>query len=258
MRIRARRLALGAAGVIGLTVLAEVGIRASGVDHRVLPPPSLVAGAGVRLMIDPSFLRHVAATVAAWALGLAAASAIGIGVGAVLGASPALERGTRAAIELLRPIPSVALIPLVILLIGRGLDMKVVLVTYAATWPILLNTLAGVRSVDRVTLDTARSLGLPRVAVLRYVVVPASGPFVLGGIRIAAGVALVLAVSAELVAGGRDGIGVWMLTVAQPGVDRGPLVAGILLTGALGLALTGAVALLERGLVPSRRAEPVR
>jgi NitT/TauT family transport system permease protein len=253
----ARRVALGAVGVVACAALVELLVRSSGVDHALVPPPTAIAAAAARLLVDPAFLGHVLATVAAWGFGLAIATVVGVGLGALIGASRPLQTASRPVIELLRPIPSVALIPLVVLLIGRGLDMKVVLVAYAASWPILLNTIAGVRSIDRVTLDTARSLRLPARTVLARIVVPASGPFVLGGVRIAAGVALVLAVSAELVAGGRDGIGVWMLAVSQPGVDRGPLVAGILLTGALGLLLTGVVALLQRRLVPWRHTEPV-
>jgi NitT/TauT family transport system permease protein len=254
----ARRVALGAVGVVACAALVELLVRTSGVGDALVPPPTVIAAAAARLVVDPVFLGHVTATVVAWALGLVVATVVGVVLGGFIGASRTLETASRPVIELLRPIPSVALIPLVILLIGRGLDMKLVLVSYASAWPILLNTIAGVRAIDRVTLDTARSLRLPPRTVLTRIVVPASGPFVLGGIRIAAGVALVLAVSAELVAGGRDGIGVWMLAVSQPGVDRAPLVAGILLTGVLGLLLTGAVALLERGLVPWRPAEPVR
>ncbi len=246
--MRGADLLRGAAGLGILAALLEVVTRVGLVDPRHLPPTSAVVAAAGGILVDPGFLGGVAGTLAAWALGLGAAIAIGVPLGLLLGASPRAHRASTAVIELLRPIPSVALIPLAILLLGRGLDMRLALVAYASVWPILFNTLYGVRAIDPLVTDTARAFGLRRWAVVRHAWLPAAAPFAYTGIRIAAGVALILAISTELIAGGGPGIGTWMLAASQTGVPRELLYAGIVVTGGLGMLLNAALAGGERRL----------
>ena len=244
-----RRGALrGAAGLAVLFAVAEAISRLELVDSTYLPPASLILVTVGRLAVDPTFLMHVGATLASAAFGLAVAAIVAIPVGIVLGSVPATYRASVAAIEFLRPIPSVALIPLAILLLGRGLDMRVLIVAYASAWPILLNAIYGARAVDPLARDTARVFGLRRGAILRRVVLPASAPFAFTGVRIASGIALIVAVSAELIGGGRLGIGTWMLATSQAGVPRELLYAAIVMSGLLGLAVHVALAGGERRL----------
>jgi NitT/TauT family transport system permease protein len=242
------RLGRGALGIGAALALLELVTRGELVNPTWLPPASTVLAATSRLLVDLDFLGHVAGTLMAWAVGLTVASAIGIGLGLLLGASRRTEVAATAAIELLRPIPSVALIPLVILLRGRGLDMKVILIVYAAVWPILLNTLYGIREVDPVATDTARAFGLGRAARLVRISLPSAAPFIATGIRISASIALILAISAELIAGGGAGIGTWMLSHSQSGAPRELLYAAIVVTGLLGLGMTAALEAGERRL----------
>jgi len=243
-----RRAARGAIGLGVLFVLAEIVTRLEVVDPVYLPPASAVLVATAGVLADPGFLAHVGATLASWALGLVIATAIAVPAGVLLGSSHRTYLASVAAIELLRPIPSVALIPLAILLLGRGLDMRIALVAYASVWPILFNTIYGVRDVDPIARDTARVYGIGPVAILWRVALPAAAPFVATGVRVSAAIALILAVSAELIAGGRHGIGVWMLANSQTGVPRELLYAGIVVAGLLGLALNGLLAAGERRL----------
>lgn len=222
--------------------------RAGLVPAASLPPASMIVATTAAILADPAFLAHVAGTLAAWAVGLGVATALAVPAGIVLGSFERSRVAAAAAIDFLRPIPSVALIPLVILLLGRGLDMKVALVAYASAWPILVNTIAGARDVDPVARDTARAYGLGRLAVLRRVTLPAAAPFAFTGVRISAAIALIVVVSAELIAGGGSGIGTWMLGVSQAGVPRELLYAGIVVTGLLGLTLNGLLAVAERRL----------
>ena len=245
---RTRRLARGATGLVMLFALAELVTRLELVDPTYLPPASTVVVATGRVLLDPEFLGHVGATLAAWAIGLAVAIAIAVPIGVVLGSSWRSYLASTAAIEFLRPIPSVALIPLAILLLGRGLDMKVLLVAYASVWPILFNTLYGVREVDPLARDTGRAFGLGRLAVLWRIALPAASPFIATGVRVSAAIALILAISAELIAGGTQGLGVWMLANSQTGVPRELLYAGIVVAGLLGLALNALLATGERWL----------
>lgn len=216
------------------------------VDTRFLPPASRILATTASLLLDPAFLAHVAATLAAWGIGLALAAFVAIPLGALLGSSRRGHLATIAAVELMRPIPSVALIPPAILLLGRGLDMKVALVAYASAWPILVNTITGVRAVDPVARDTARAYGLGRVATLWRVSLPSAAPFAFTGLRISAAIALIVAVSAELIAGGGLGIGTWMLGVSQAGVPRELVYAGIVVSGLLGLAINGVLVVVDR------------
>lgn len=241
-----------ARGVLGLLLLGgalELLTRVGMISPTSVPPATSMLLAAARLTVDPTFLAHAGATLAAWAGGLAVAALVAVPVGIALGSSNRAYRASIAAVELLRPIPSVALVPLAILLWGRGLDMKVLLVAYASSWPLLLNTIYGVHAIDPVAHETARVFGLGPAAIRRRVSLPAASPFVLAGLRIAAPIALIVAVSAELVGGGQLGIGVWMLANSQAGVPRDLLFGGIVITGVIGLALSGLLVAVERRLV---------
>ena len=128
-----------------------------------------------------------------WAIGLAIAAAAAIVLGIVIGSSDVLRRGTHSTIEFLRPIPSVALIPLAVLVFGTSLRSTLLLVVYAAFWQVLIQVLYGVGDVDPVASDTAKSYGLGRVARVRYLVWPTALPYVMTGLRLGAAVALILA-----------------------------------------------------------------
>jgi NitT/TauT family transport system permease protein len=238
----------GAAGLAVPLVLLEIAARGGLVDEAVLPPATVVIGSAVRLLGDAGFLVHVAGTLVAWGLGLAIATMVAVPLGAALGSSRPLRIAGLSVVELLRPIPSVALVPIAILLLGRGLDMKVAVVAYASTWPILLNTITGMREVDPLARETARVYGLGRLATVRLVALPTAAPFAFTGLRISAAIALVVAVSAELIAGGGTGIGTWMLTVSQAGVPRELLYAGILIAGCIGLAINAVLVAADRRL----------
>lgn len=244
-----RRVLRGVVGSLSILAVLELAVRLGGDGAGAIPPPSAVMATAASLLVDPDFLVNLAWTLAAWALGLALATAIALPLGALLAASPRTELAATTAIDFVRPIPSVALIPLAILALGRGLDMRVALVAFAATWPILFNTITGLRSVDPVARDTARAFGLDRRAILRRVALPSAMPFIATGLRISAATALILAVSTELIAGGPPGLGTWMIGVTQPGVPRELLYAGIAIAGLLGLAINGVLVGTERRLV---------
>jgi NitT/TauT family transport system permease protein len=243
--IRIRRGAVGAAVLFGLF---EIATRAELVNPTYLPPASTVVTATASILLDGEFLGSVGGTLVAWAIGLSIATVVAVPLGVLLGSSWRSYLATTTAIEFFRPIPSVALIPLAILLMGRGLNMRVLLIVYASIWPILFNTIYGIRDVDPVAKDTARAYGFGRVAILRQVSLPWASPFIFTGIRISAAIALILAVSAELIAGGGPGIGTWMLRHSETGVPRELLYAAILVAGLLGLLINSVMTVGERRL----------
>ena len=245
---RVTRIARGAAGALVLFGLIEVATRAEVINPTYLPPASAVLATTVTILVDPVFLDNVRGTLVAWAVGMLIAIAVAVPVGVVLGSSWRSYVASTTAIEFLRPIPSVALIPVAILLMGRGLDMRVALVVYASVWPILFNTIYGIRDVDPLARDTARAYGFSRLAVLRRVSLPWALPFIYTGIRISTAIALILVISTELIAGGGPGIGTWMLRHSETGVPRELLYAGIVVAGLLGLLINAAVMAGERRL----------
>ena len=147
-------------------LIAEFITRLELVPQLYLPHASTVVRRMAELLQDPKFLKGVLATLEAWSVGLALSILITVPLGIWIGTSKLASTMTAPLIELMRPIPSVALIPIGILLWGQGFAMKVILVTYATSWPILFNTIYGVHDVDPIAVQTARCFGLNRLAIL--------------------------------------------------------------------------------------------
>jgi ABC-type nitrate/sulfonate/bicarbonate transport system permease component len=195
-------------------------------------------------------------TVRGWALGLALATVLAVPLGVVLGLSDLAGRAFRVPVEFLRPIPSAALIPLLFLTLGTTLRSEVFLATFGAFWPILVQTMYGVRDVDPVTIDTARSFGVPRYERLWRITLPSAVPYIATGIRIASAVALILAFTAELFMG-TPGLGKTLNYAQSYGLTT-QLYALALATGVLGLCTHLLFTALERRALrwhPSQRLE---
>jgi ABC-type nitrate/sulfonate/bicarbonate transport system permease component len=221
-------------------------------DH--FPPMSETLSTLADQLGDGGFWEAVGNTLQGWALGLGIAAGLAIPIGIVLGSSRMLYRALRGVIEFLRPIPSVALIPLAILIYGTGLESKVFLAAFAAFWQLLVATLYGVQDVDPVATDTARSFGFSRAERLFRVTLPSAIPYIATGLRIASAVSLILTVTAELVIGSA-GLG-RSINVARSGGDEQLMYALIIATGILGLALNAIFVLAERRVLhwhPSHR-----
>lgn len=250
------QLLLGVTGVLLAFGACEAVSRAGLVRRSYLPPASEVLARAAGLAGDSVFLDGIAATLRAWALGLALACAIAVPLGLALGSVPVVDAAVRAIVEFLRPLPSVALIPLVSLLLGSGTETKVALVTYASVWPILFNTVYGLGETDPLAKDTLRAFGFGRLAVLLRVELPGTAPFIAAGIRISASVALILAVATEILSGFGEGLGIF---IAQSGLATDgttDVLAGVVWAGVLGLVVNGVLVWGERRLfpwVPGRR-----
>ncbi|MBO9521413.1 MAG: ABC transporter permease subunit [Nocardioidaceae bacterium] len=247
---RALVLWRGLVGAAAVAALYQVVALAGIVDRRLLPAVPAIGREVARLAVDPDFLGAVGNTMTAVALGLLISCVAGIGGGLGLGASSLATRMTRAPIDVLRSLPSVALIPLLLMTLGDGVRMKTVVVVVVAVWPVLLNTTYGVRSVDGVAVDAARSFGLSRLRVWAGVVVPSAVPAALTGFRIALPMALTVAISSEMAAGTPSGIGGFILRTSYRDFDAAPVFAAVVLAGLIGWALNAAAAGLGNRLVP--------
>lgn len=225
----------GVLGIVGFLATWEAVCRTGLIDDRYIPPASTVIVTAIGYFGNPEFWSALGRTLSGWALGLLIAAVAAIALGIVIGSSEFLRKATHSTIEFLRPIPSVALIPLAVLVFGTSLNSTLLLVIYAAFWQILIQVLYGVGDIDPVAADTARSYRLGLVARVRYLIWPTALPYVMTGLRLGAAVALILAITAELVIGG-GGLGE-LIALAKSGGAIDKLYALILITGLLGVII---------------------
>jgi ABC-type nitrate/sulfonate/bicarbonate transport system permease component len=230
--------------LVGVGLLSE--------DH--IPSMTDTVSELVSLLGEGEFWSAVGSTLQGWALGLAIAAVLAIPLGIVIGSSPLVYRSVRFVVEFLRPIPSVALVPLAVLIYGVGLESKVFLAAFASFWPLFVQTLYGVQDVDPVATDTARSFGLGRFERLWRIKLPSAVPYIATGLRISSAVALILAVTAEIVIGSA-GLG-RSINVARSSGAIELMYALIITTGLLGWLLNVLTTQAERRVLhwhPSHR-----
>ncbi|MBP1136591.1 ABC-type nitrate/sulfonate/bicarbonate transport system permease component [Arthrobacter sp. PvP023] len=238
------RKLLGLAGILGFLLTWELIPRTGIIEARFLPPASEVIAALAGYVPLAAFWGAVSETLLAWFLGLAAAVALAVVLGFVVGSSHFLRRCTNSTVEFLRPIPSVALIPIAVLLFGVKIQSSLMLIIYASFWQVFIQVLYGVADVDNVAMQTARSYGLKTAARVRYVVFPTALPYLMTGVRLAASVALILAITAELVIGS-PGLG-REIALAQSGGAISGMYALILTTGLIGVVINLLMRIVER------------
>jgi NitT/TauT family transport system permease protein len=241
-----RRACLGAVGIAAFFGAVQFVLWAGGVNQAVYPLPSTVLDAAVDMLRDGSFWTAIASTLTNWAEGLAIAVGFGAVAGLVLGALPWAEHAVRPLIEFLRPIPSVILLPLVLLAVQDSHGTEVVLVAFAALWPVLINTVYGIGEVDPLAVQTLRSFGFGPVAVAWRVSLPSAAPFIVTGVRIAASVSFVVAVAVELIGSGMNGIGNYLVQEESGTASVVPLLAVAVLSGVIGLLLNAVLAGADR------------
>lgn len=215
-----------------------------GLSERYFPALDKVLVALVAYLGQASFWGDVAQTMLQWGVGLAIAVVAGVVIGMVIGLSGFLRKATYSTIEFLRPVPSVALIPLAILVFGDRIGSALLLVIYAAFWQVLLQVLYGINDVDPVAESTAKSYGLGRLARVRYVIWPTTLPYLMTGVRLGSAVALILAITAEMVIG-NPGLGL-QIALTQSGGAIAKMYALIAMTGILGVVINLFVRALER------------
>jgi NitT/TauT family transport system permease protein len=236
---RAGRWARGAAGIAGFVLLVQAAQWAGVISRSSLPLASAVLWRAVLLAGNGAFLSSLGATLEAWAAGLAVTVAVGVPLGVLLGSLPGVRAATRAIVEFLRPIPSVALILLVSLLLGPGLRMAVTLIAYGAVWPVLYNTVAGIDDTDPVARETCRAFGYSRLQEVWMVSLPSAAPFIGTGIRLASSVALILDIATGYITGAINGpgLGAYIAQESTGAADLTVILAATAWAGVLGLVL---------------------
>lgn len=239
-----RQTALGALGVLGFLLTWQLLPTVGLIDPRFLPTATDTLARLADEFRDLEFWRNVGRTLTAWGIGLAIAIALALVLGTVVGLVPFLRRATHSTVEFLRPIPSVALIPLAILVYGIQLPAALVIIVFASFWQVFVQVLYGVADVDAVARDTARSFGLSRGSRLVNLILPTALPYVMTGVRLAAAVALILAVTAEMTIG-VPGLG-QLIILARGAGDTVTVYAIVVVTGLLGLLINLVFRAVER------------
>lgn len=196
-------------------------------------------------LVSPALWQAVLATLQGWFVGLLIATVLALVIGSLLASSDFAFRASAAVIEVFKAIPAVAILPLVILVLGSTMNMKIFLISFGVFWPLVIQVIYGVRSMDPTVLDTAKILGVRGPRRFLVVTIPSAAPYIATGLRIASIGALILAVVSELV-GGANGIGRIILIAQNGGSAQYPLMyAYIIVAGFIGIVLTGLFTLLE-------------
>lgn len=224
--------------------LLEAWARTVGRGSDAVAPPSAALWAWAGALGDGSLLAATAFTLGSAALGLALGTLGGVLLGTVLGLVPRAAQAGFLSIELLRPIPSVALIPLAMLVFGFGLRMELSVVAFATFWPMLVLAQAAARQVEPRLLEVARALQLTPRERFAKIVLPAMVPRLFVALRLGVAIALVVAVTVEIAAN-PHGMG-YTLMIAQQSLDPALMLAWLFWIGAVGYAVNAGALWLQR------------
>jgi ABC-type nitrate/sulfonate/bicarbonate transport system permease component len=230
------RTKLGGFLLVGLLLIIwEASARAAILTTAGFPPFSRVCEALWALTVTGKIGNLLLPSLERLIIGYSIAVAVGVAAGIAMGYFRAAYNLFEPLTEMLRPIPSPAYIPIAILFLGLGNEMKIFAIAFTSFFPILLNTYSGVQSVDVIQINTARTFGFSSAATLLKVIIPAALPQICTGMRISLAIALIMVVISEMVAS-VDGIGFFILN-SQRGFRIPDMYAGVIVLGILGYAL---------------------
>jgi NitT/TauT family transport system permease protein len=243
-RRRATDMLISATSLVVFLVIWEVSIRAGDVSSYIFPAPSKVLVALWRYAQSPDYLYAVAVTLFEVLVGFVGGALLGLGVGVGLALSPLAEKIFYPYVVGFQSIPKVAIAPLMVVWFGFGISSKLLIVAFTAMFPVLVNTIAGMRSIDADRLFLMRGLCASRMQMLRYLLVPNALPYLFAGLNTAIVFSVIGAIVGEFV-GARDGLGVAILK-ANFELDMSGVFASLLVLAAAGVLLNKGVHAIER------------
>ncbi len=226
------------AGLVTMAICGlvwEMAIQVGIFHYQYLPAPSaIVRGAG-ELAASGELITATLHTLESVFLGWAIAVVAGVSFGLLLGASPVLRQYSLATIEVLRPMPAIAFVPVALLLFGFSIETELMVIVLPSLWPVLINTMGGLMAVHARLWEVGRTFRLSRAAILYKVFLPAATPAIMVGVRLSLTLAVVLAVLAEMV-GNPEGLG-YAVVSQQQALRPDLMFAYVVVIGLLGLAL---------------------
>jgi sulfonate transport system permease protein len=236
--------------LVGLLVFAlllliwEILCRVTGVSPVLLPPPSRIWKAFVVGISNGQLVMQTQATVGRMLGGWLLASFAGIVVGLIIGTTPGIRPYVEPTLELIRPMPSSAIVPIAIAIIGLSQSMVIFVICFGAIWPVMLNTIQGVASIEPRLKEVGRVLQLSRAQFLLKIALPNALPNILAGMRLSIGTALILTVVGEMIAS-QPGVGQGMVVAARS-FRSADLYAGLFILGLLGIFSSSLLQVVER------------
>jgi len=228
---------------VGLALLWELAPRLGLTDPTFLPPLSEVLAAGWAMALNGQLWQHTSVSLGRSLGGLLLAILFAIPLGLAIGWYQRVSSALNQIIELLRNTAPLALLPVFLLLLGIGEVSKVAIVVYACAWPLLLNTINGVRQVDPLLVKSARTMGVSATQLFLKVILPAAVPTIFVGIRLAAASAMLVLIAAEMV-GAKAGLG-YLIIYAQYSFLIADMYFGIIAITTIGITLNFALERLE-------------
>lgn len=231
-----------------LLFLWEVLARIGAIDVRLFSSPTLIFKAFIPLLWSGELFHHTTVSVQRVVLGFAAGSIPGIMIGISMGLSPLVRSAIEPMIAATYPIPKLALMPLILLIFGLGETSKIFTIAIGVFYLVVINTMAGVLSIDRIYLDVAKNFGASRKNFYLTVALPGALPMIFAGLKLGMGMALILIVAAELSAA-KAGIG-WMIWRAYDMFDIEQMFVALIMLSVLGYIFSLILDLLERLVLP--------
>lgn len=241
-----RRVVVPSIAIIVFLAIWEIAPRLGLVDEVFLPPFSTVAGALFDMVSSGELQKHVSASLSRALTGFFIAVAIAVPLGVAIAWYRPVANFLNPVLELFRNTAALALLPVFVLILGIGEESKVALVVYACTFPILLNTITGVRTVDPLLVKSAQSMGLSSLRLFQKVVLPAAVPSIFTGVRMAAAASILVLIAAEMV-GAKAGLG-YLITASQLNFQIPEMYAGIIAIALVGLVFNAVIVFIERRL----------
>jgi ABC-type nitrate/sulfonate/bicarbonate transport system permease component len=241
-----RRTLVTTAYAVGLPIIGLLAWAFATRDQAsfFFPPPSRVAETFVDTWFGRSLMDDVVPSLGRFAAGVLLSIVIGIVAGTAIGSIRWLRTLLEPMLEFFRAIPPVVLVPVLMLLLGIGDTMKLAVIVSGCVWPVLLNTIEGVRAMDEVLTDTSRSYGLRGAFAYRYFILPAASPQIMAGIRLSLSLGLILMVISEMFASS-SGLGA-RIVFFQRSFMIAEMWSGIVLLGLIGVLVATAFQLVER------------
>ena len=230
--------------IFTLLIIWEISPRLGIVDRTFLPPFSEVIQAWWQLVLSGELLSHFKSSLARSLTGFSLAILFAIPLGLLVGWYRPLAEILTPLLEVFRNTAALALLPVFILILGIGETSKISIIVYACSWPILLNTISGVKNVDPLLIKSAKSMGLSSFRLFQKVILPASIPTIFTGIRLAGASSILVLIAAEMV-GAKAGLG-YLINYAQYNFQVPNMYAGIITISALGLLFNWILIKLER------------
>jgi len=232
---RMRSLRRGFTSIVVVAALYEAAARSGYFAPALMPTLPTVAHTLAGMVLDGTMFGHIAATLARVLIGFGMAVAVGLPLGVLMGRFRPVESFVLPLASALMPIPSLAWIPVFILWFGLGNTVTVLIVFYAAVFPMLLNTWTGVRSVNPIWLRAAGAMGADETKLFWKVIIPGASPFIITGLRQSFLRSWIAVIGAEMLAASAWGLG-WVIFDAQQFLNADVMMASILVIGLIGFA----------------------